>query len=56
MEKNKKLVPKLRFSEFTEGWTVKKIGKITDRVVKPVEVEKEEMYQQIGIRSHLQST
>ena len=45
-------VPKLRFKEFTGEWQVKKVSEIMQKVSRPVSVELDEMYRQIGIRSH----
>lgn len=50
--REQKLIPELRFPEFTEKWQEKAIDTIFDRVVNAVEVEKEQEYQEIGIRSH----
>ncbi|WP_010520899.1 restriction endonuclease subunit S [Aquimarina agarivorans] len=50
--KEQKFIPELRFPEFTEKWKEKAIDTIFDRVVNTVEVEKEQEYQEIGIRSH----
>lgn len=44
--------PILRFPEFTSAWEEKKISEIFERVVNPVDVDKEETYQELGIRSH----
>ena len=44
--------PKIRFPEFTEDWKTYKIENVFDRVSKPVNVESNVMYKQIGIRSH----
>ena len=44
--------PVLRFPEFTTAWEEKKISEIFERVVNPVDVDKEETYQELGIRSH----
>ncbi len=49
---NLKKVPEIRFPEFKKDWESKKFGDLTERVSKPVAVEKNKMYQQIGIRSH----
>ncbi|QIK53119.1 restriction endonuclease subunit S [Dysgonomonas sp. HDW5B] len=48
----KQRVPALRFPEFREGWEEKSIGAVTDRYVNSVEVNEEEWYREIGIRSH----
>ncbi len=45
-------IPKLRFSEFKETWTIKKVADIVDRIVIPVDVDKKRKYREIGIRSH----
>lgn len=45
-------VPKLRFKEFQDQWKHKKIAEILQKVSRPVDVELNRMYQQIGIRSH----
>lgn len=44
--------PQLRFPNFTKEWTLRKFGELTERVSIPVEVKENELYQQIGIRSH----
>lgn len=44
--------PKLRFPEFTEEWEEVILSDVLKRVSKPVDVEKETSYRQIGIRSH----
>lgn len=44
--------PELRFPEFKEDWEYKKVSTLLERIVNPVNVIKEELYQQIGIRSH----
>ncbi len=44
--------PLLRFPEFTSAWEEKKISEIFERVVNPVDVDKKETYQELGIRSH----
>ena len=46
------VAPKLRFPEFNENYFSTRIESLLSRVVKPVKVELEEEYQQIGIRSH----
>lgn len=45
-------IPPLRFPEFKGEWELKPFGKLTTRVSDPVDVDPEEMYQQIGIKSH----
>lgn len=52
MPKKQKNTPALRFPEFSGEWEEKKTREIIERVSVPVEVEKEKLYQQIGIRSH----
>jgi type I restriction enzyme S subunit len=47
--KNKTL---LRFPDFNSEWELKKIGSILSRYSEPVEVDSNELYQEIGIRSH----
>jgi type I restriction enzyme, S subunit len=47
-----KNLPVLRFPEFIESWTLKRIVEILKRVSEPVKVEEDKLYQQIGIRSH----
>jgi type I restriction enzyme S subunit len=47
---NKK--PKLRFPQFSNSWEAKRIDEVTEKVSIPVKVNKSELYQQIGIRSH----
>lgn len=44
--------PKLRFPEFSEDWKKQKVFDLMTRVVNPVKVESETLYEQIGIRSH----
>ena len=44
--------PELRFPEFTEEWEEVILNDVMKRVSKPVDVEKETLYRQIGIRSH----
>jgi len=45
-------VPQLRFSEFKKEWVIKKNKELLSRVTIPVKVEKNQLYSQIGIRSH----
>ncbi|HEV8506003.1 MAG TPA: restriction endonuclease subunit S [Chitinophagaceae bacterium] len=45
-------IPQLRFPNFSEKWANKKFGELTNRISNPVEVKEDELYQQIGIRSH----
>jgi type I restriction enzyme S subunit len=47
-----KNIPALRFPEFKDEWLPKKVGNITNRISNPVSVNLNELYQQIGIRSH----
>lgn len=47
-----KNVPKLRFKGFCNEWEEYKVGEIFDKIKNPVDVKKNEKYQQIGIRSH----
>ncbi len=44
--------PKLQFPEFSEDWKKQKVFDLMTRVVNPVKVESETLYEQIGIRSH----
>jgi len=44
--------PKVRFPEFQERWFIERVEKVVDRISIPVEVNKTELYTQIGIRSH----
>src|SRR5215510_7103469 len=44
--------PKLRFPEFKENWVKTRIRNITDRISIPVNVERDQLYTQIGVRSH----
>lgn len=44
--------PILRFPEFENEWQLKKVGSLTKRVSNPVDVQENELYNQIGIRSH----
>lgn len=48
----KRNIPSLRFPSFNDDWQLKKFGTITKRHSNPVNVEKEKLYNQIGIRSH----
>lgn len=52
MMDKEKAVPELRFQGFEGEWEKKKLGSILERVSKPVDVQSERNYQQIGIRSH----
>lgn len=45
-------IPKLRFPEFTNEWLFKKFGAVTKRISIPVDINNENLYNQIGIRSH----
>jgi len=45
-------VPEIRFAGFTDAWEQRKLGEMLEKVSAPVELEKELMYKQIGIRSH----
>jgi type I restriction enzyme S subunit len=47
-----KMQPKLRFPQFSNNWAAKRIDEVTEKVSIPVKVNKSELYQQIGIRSH----
>ena len=51
MEKQKN-TPALRFPEFIDEWNLKKFGTLTKRLSNPVSVVSEQLYRQIGIRSH----
>lgn len=44
--------PKLRFPEFNEDWGKMPIKDLTERISIPVDVELDELYTQIGVRSH----
>lgn len=44
--------PQIRFAGFTDAWEQRKLGEMLEKVSAPVELEKELMYKQIGIRSH----
>jgi len=44
--------PKLRFPEFNDPYSSIRMESILSRVVNAVDVQPEEEYQQIGIRSH----
>lgn len=48
----KRNVPKLRFKGFEDEWTEVISSSLFDKVKNPVEVEKDKIYKQIGIRSH----
>ena len=45
-------VPQLRFPGFDNEWQLKKVGALTERISNPVDVQNDEQYNQIGIRSH----
>jgi type I restriction enzyme S subunit len=45
-------LPLLQNEELPEGWHLMKIGKLVKRVKKPVKINPEQKYQEIGIRSH----
>ncbi|MEK3796038.1 restriction endonuclease subunit S [Paenibacillus sp. FSL R7-0204] len=45
-------VPEIRFAGFTDAWEQRRLGEMLEKVSAPVELEKELMYKQIGIRSH----
>ncbi|MBK5261042.1 MAG: restriction endonuclease subunit S [Peptostreptococcaceae bacterium] len=45
-------VPKLRFAEFSKEWEAKTVENIFSRINKTVNVNPNENYRQIGIRSH----
>lgn len=45
-------VPKLRFKQYQEKWKQYKIGEIFEKVGKPVDVQDNKKYVEIGIRSH----
>ncbi|MCR5235652.1 MAG: restriction endonuclease subunit S [Lachnospiraceae bacterium] len=49
---SEKNIPKIRFPEFTDAWEQRKCEDIFDKVAVPVKVEEEELYREIGIRSH----
>ncbi|MDI9319069.1 MAG: restriction endonuclease subunit S [Phycisphaerales bacterium] len=51
MQKEKN-IPRLRFPEFRTKWQQKSFGKLATKVSVPVYVEPNELYKQIGIRSH----
>ncbi len=51
-KKEIKQTPRLRFPIFGEAWDIHKIKDLFNRIVNSVEVEPDEHYQQIGIRSH----
>lgn len=44
--------PSLRFPDHTDEWQMKKVGTLTERISNPVDVQDDELYNQIGIRSH----
>lgn len=54
MSNNDKLTPKLRFPEFRKGpgWEKRSISSILSKVANPVTVDLNQMYREIGIRSH----
>lgn len=45
-------VPSLRFPEFSASYMTKKVSSVVSKVVKPVDVEEDVRYTEIGIRSH----
>jgi type I restriction enzyme S subunit len=45
-------VPKFRFPEFRDDWKPGIIRQFLHKVVEPVDVEPDEQYRQIGVRSH----
>jgi type I restriction enzyme, S subunit len=45
-------MPTLRFPEFSGNWTHDRLGKFISRVGQPVDVDLNEVYREIGIRSH----
>lgn len=45
-------LPLLQYEELPEGWQFMKIGKLVKRVKRPVEINPDQIYQEIGIRSH----
>lgn len=47
-----KVVPTLRFAEFSRVWQKNKVSSILERHVDPVELDSDKEYQEIGIRSH----
>lgn len=49
---NKNLLPVLRFPEFTGPWEVNYVNHFVQRYVKPVDVEQDSVYREIGVRSH----
>lgn len=44
--------PKLRFPQFRENWGKMRIKDLTEKVSIPVDVETDQFYTQIGVRSH----
>jgi len=52
IKKVRKKVPELRFPEFHGDWQTDRIDHFLTRYVKPVDVQLETEYEQIGIRSH----
>lgn len=49
---NLKMTPNIHFPQFQKDWKPKRFGDLTERISVPVDVKLDEMYQQIGIRSH----
>jgi type I restriction enzyme, S subunit len=45
-------VPKLRFPEFAETWKEFRVAAVLERVEKPVTIDVDKLYSQIGVRSH----
>lgn len=42
----------MRFPQFSTNWETKRIDEVTEKISVPVDVNKFELYRQIGIRSH----
>ena len=52
IKKALKKTPEIRFPEFQKDWVTDRIDQFLVRYVNPVDVQLEEKYKQIGIRSH----
>jgi type I restriction enzyme S subunit len=52
MKTSKKMLPPLRFPEFSDSWQIRTIDQVLRRHSVAVEVEPETLYTQMGIRSH----
>lgn len=46
------VVPKIRFKDYKGDWTKAKVDYFLERVVKPVKLEENVTYREVGVRSH----